>query len=367
MNRLTPQDIGYLKIALSLAKKGLGRTFPNPMVGAVIVKSGQIISQGYHCRAGRAHAEIKALLKSGSLKAGATLYVNLEPCSHYGKTPPCVEAIIKAKITRVVCCTPDPNPKVCGQGIRRLRQAGVKVAWGGLVKEAKKLNEAFFTFHQQHRPLIAIKFAASLDGKIATASYDSHWITNEQARDFARNLRSQYQAVLVGINTVLHDNPRLGGRAPGQNDPLRIILDSALRLPLNSQVLRDNNVLIITTRRASRAKYKKLINQGVLPVVCHGDFISLKTVMAELVKREIVSVFVEGGSTVLGSFVDAGLVDKVYAFYAPILIGGKAAINAIGGQGAPTLNKTLRLTGVVYKTFGDNILISGDTVNNNKK
>ncbi len=337
------------------------------MVGALVVKRDKVIGQGYHHRAGLPHAEIEALRATVGSARGATLYVNLEPCSHYGRTPPCVDAIVKAGITRVVCCTPDPNPKVCSRAIKRLRQAGVSVSVGGLVEEAESLNEAFFAFHHQHRPFIAIKFAASLDGKIATSSHDSQWITNEQARNFARNLRRQYQAVLVGINTILRDNPHLGVRAPGKPDPLRIVLDSTLRLPMTSQVLRDKNALIFTTRRGNPTKRQQLIRKGISLVVSPRDFISLRTVMKELARREIISIFVEGGGTVLGSLVDAGLVDKVYAFYAPILIGGKTAVSAVGGEGAPILSRALRLTKVFKKTFGDNILIGGYTANNNKK
>lgn len=359
MDRITSQDIGYLKAALRLAKKGLRRTPPNPMVGAVIVKNGRVVGEGYHSKAGASHAEVEALKAAAGKANGATLYVNLEPCSHWGKTPPCADAIIKAKIRKVVCCMRDPNPKVSGVGIQRLRRAGIKVFVGGLSDEAETLNEGFLTFHRFGCPFVAIKFAASLDGKIATRSGDSHWVTNERARRYARSLRGRYQAVLVGVNTILHDNPHLGVRISGTPDPLRIILDSVLRIPLGSRVLRDNNVLIFTTRRANKEKYKKLIGAGIPIVTCAGRSISLRAVMKELVRREIVSVFVEGGGTVLGSFVDAGLVDKVYAFHAPILVGGESAKSAIGGRGALSIRQALRLTRVTRKMFGDNMLVSG--------
>ncbi len=359
MDRITSQDIGYLKAALRLAKKGLWRTLPNPMVGAVIVKSGRVVGDGYHRKAGASHAEVEALKAAAGKANGATLYVNLEPCSHWGKTPPCADAIIKAKIKKVVCCMRDPNPKVSGVGIQRLRRSGIKVFVGGLSDEAEALNEGFLAFHRFGRPFVAIKFAASLDGKIATRSGNSHWITNERARRYARSLRGRYQAVMVGVNTVLHDNPHLGVRISGVPDPLRIILDSALKIPLGSKVLRDNNVLIFTTRRANKEKYKKLIDAGTPVVTCAGRSISLRAVMKELVRREIVSVFVEGGGTVLGSFVDAGSVDKVYAFHAPLLIGGEAAKNAIGGKGVPSILKALRLTRITRKTLGDDMLIIG--------
>jgi len=358
MDRTTLQDAKYLKLALQLAEKGLGRTFPNPMVGAVIVKKRRIVGEGYHHKAGAPHAEIEALRIATGKARGATLYVNLEPCIHWGRTPPCIDAIIQAKIKRVVCCVRDPNPRVSGQGIRMLRRAGIEVAIHDL-PEAERLNEGFLSFHRRQRPFVAIKFAASLDGKIATRSGDSRWITNERARAYARGLRGRYQAVLVGINTVLHDNPHLGVRISGVPYPLRIILDNALKIPFGSKVLRDNNVLIFTTRRANKEKYKKLIDAGISIVKCAGSAISLRAVMKELVRREIVSVFVEGGGTVLGSFVDAGLVDKVYAFHAPVLIGGDSAKNAIGGQGFSSIRGAFRLTRVTRKAFGDNMLVSG--------
>ena len=359
MNDSAPEDITYLKLALRLAKKGLGRTFPNPMVGAVVVKDGKIVSHGYHRKAGLPHAEIEALHIAGRNAKGATLYINLEPCNHWGKTPPCADAIIKANIARVVCSSRDPNPDVNGKGIRALRRAGINVSVGALSAEAEALNEGFFTFHKAGRPSVAIKFASSLDGKIATRSGDSRWITNEQARKYARSLRRNYQAILVGINTVLRDNPHLGVRISGVPDPLRIILDSALRIPFGSKILRDDNVLIFTTRRADQKKYKKLTDDGISVVKFPTGRISLSSVMKELARREIISVFVEGGGEVLGSFVDAKLVDKVYAFYAPILLGGADSVGAVSGKGAGSIRESLRLKNTTLKRFGDNILVSG--------
>ena len=205
-------DTYYIDEALQLAQKATGWTNPNPMVGAVIVKDGRTIARGFHRRVGCPHAEVEALRAAKENPSGATLYVNLEPCVHFGRTPPCVDAIIQAGICRVVCATRDPNPLVCGRGIAKLRRAGISVSVGVRSREARNLNETFYTFHEKHRPFIALKFAASLDGKMATRSGDSKWITNKEARAFARNLRGQYQAVLVGINTVLRDDPRLGVR-----------------------------------------------------------------------------------------------------------------------------------------------------------
>ena len=328
------QDELFIKETIKLAKKGLSWTNPNPMVGAVIIRNGEILSKGYHKAFGLPHAEIEALQKCKENPKEATLYVNLEPCSHFGKTPPCVDTIIQAGIKRVVCCTLDPNPKVYGLGIAGLKKAGIAVSVGLLEDEAKKLNEAFFTFHEEKRPFIAIKFAASLDGKITTRTGKSKWITNEKARNYARKLRSQYQTILVGINTVLKDDPHLGIRTKGKKDPLRIILGSRVQIPDDAQVLRDQNVLII--------KAKKI-----------HDLLSI------LREKEIISVLVEGGGEVLGSFVDAKVVDKVYAFHAPILVGGKKAISAIAGQGVQTISQSIHLKNLSYKRFDDNLLTTG--------
>lgn len=321
--------------AFWLAKKGQSWTFPNPMVGAVLVNAGKVIGQGYHRKAGGHHAEIEAIQSSKTNLKGATMYVNLEPCSHYGRTPPCAEAIIKAGIKRVVYCTLDPNPKVAGKGIEKLKQAGIDVMGGILEKEAKKLNEAFFTFHTKKRPFVAIKFAASLDGKIATSNGDSKWITNEKARMFARRLRGEYQAIIVGINTVLKDNPNLGTRISGLKDPIRIILDPHVKLPKEAQVLRDNDIIVI------------------------NEQITIPRLLEMLKEKEIISVLVEGGGKTIGGFVDAGLVDKVYAFHAPIIIGGEKSVSSVSGVGFGTIKESLHLKDVKFKKFDDTMLTTG--------
>src|SRR3990167_1206134 len=229
------RDETFMDEALWLAKKGAGWTAPNPMVGAVVVKSGKIIGRGYHRRAGSAHAEIEALAAAGRSARGATLYVNLEPCAHFGKTPPCTEAIINAGIKRVVCSAIDPNPQVQGRGVARLKQFGIAVSISVRKEEARSLNEVFFVFHEKKRPFVALKFAMSLDGKLAARTGDSKWITGGKARSFARDLRGNYQAILVGVNTVIRDNPHLGARTKGKKDPLRIILDSRLHIPRNAR------------------------------------------------------------------------------------------------------------------------------------
>ncbi len=364
MSKHSSQDTLFLKQTLALAQKGLGWTNPNPLVGAILVKDGKIIGQGYHHRVGQAHAEVEALRstkQAGHSNVGATLYLNLEPCSFQGRQPPCTPALIAAGIKRVVICTLDPNPRVNGRGVRQLRQAGMRVDLGLLEKEAKILNEAFFTFHKTKRPFVAIKYASSLDGKIATRTHDSKWITNDSARAYARSLRATYQAILVGIETVLQDNPHLGSRQTGNPDPLRIILDDRLRIPLRSLVLRDKNVLIITSQRASAHKKKALLKKGITVIQQSGSRISLPQLMKELYNREIVSVLVEGGGSVLGSFIDQCLADKAYIFQAPLIIGGEDAISAVRGQGSNTVASACHLKNISRLEFGDNLLTTGYT------
>lgn len=351
-------DIFFLKETLKLAKKGLSWTNPNPMVGAVIVRNGHEIGQGFHHKAGHPHAEIEALNNATEDPKDATLYVNLEPCSNHGRTPPCTEAIIKSGIKKVVCATLDPNPENHSQGLAKLQKAGIQVTTGVLEDEARKLNEAFFTFHEKKRPFVAIKFAASLDGKIGTRTGDSKWITNEGARKYARSLRANYQAILVGINTILADNPHLGVRIKGKKDPLRIILDPQLQIPTNALVLRDRNVIIATTTRAEKQKKKHLEDKGFTVLSFDSKYIEIKKLLSTLKEREIISVLVEGGGKTLGHFIDAKVVDKVYAFHAPIIIGGKQAIG-ISGKGAATIQDALKLKDISYKKFADNLLTVG--------
>ena len=344
-----------MREALRLAKKGAGKTFPNPMVGAVVVKEGRVVGRGFHQCAGLPHAEVEALLCAKGRARGATLYVNLEPCNHFGRTPPCADAIIRSGVSRVVCAARDPNARVKGGGVAKLRRAGISVSVGALSAEAKKLNRQFLQFTALKRPFVAVKFAASLDGKLATRTGDSQWITNERARKFARNLRGAYQAILVGVNTVLKDNPHLGVRKKGLKDPLRLILDPFLRAPLGSKVFRDENVIVAALSRASRAKKASLEKKGVTVILFPGHSIPLRKLLAELGKRGIESVLVEGGGETLGGFLDERIADRVYAFYAPLLI---AVV--ISGKGIPTIARALRLADPAVRVFGDTILISGN-------
>ncbi len=348
-------DIKFLKETFKLAKKGLSWTNPNPLVGAVIVKNNRIIGKGFHRKVGSAHAEIEALQNCKTDPKGATLYVNLEPCTNHGRTPPCAEAIIKSGIKKVIYATPDPNIENRGKGLAELKKANTEVVVGTLKEEARKLNEAFFTFHEKKRPFVTIKFAASLDGKIAAATGDSKWITNEKARNYARSLRGQHQAILVGINTVLTDNPNLGLKTYGKKDPIRVILDPRLQIPLNADVLRDTNAIIAVTNQADKEKKRQLKSRGFTVLSFDSKHIEIKNLLSKLQEKEIISILVEGGGKTLGHFVDAGVIDKVYAFHAPILLGGEQAISILG-NGAATVQNALQLKNLSYKKFDDNLL-----------
>jgi len=350
-------DDVFMREALRLARKGRGHVAPNPLVGAVIVKNGRAIARGYHRRFGGAHAEVEALARAGLRAKGATLYVNLEPCRHFGKTPPCTEAILRAGITRVVCATRDPNGLAHG-GIERLRRAGINVAIGILEKEARALNTPFYTFHEEKRPFITLKFAMSLDGKLGTRTGESKWITSEAARQYARRLRGEHAAVLVGIETVLSDDPRLTARARGSREPLRIVLDSRLRAPPRARVFKDANALVVTTRQAAARRRAAFEARGIRTIVCGGKRVSIPQLLARFYKMNIQSVLVEGGGAVLGSFFDAGLVDRLYAFYGPVLIGGRDA-PATGGHGNHSLANALRFRETAVQRFGDSILLIG--------
>ncbi len=360
------QDKFFMREALKLAKKGMSWTNPHPMVGAIIVKEEKIIAQGYHHRFGDEHAEADAI-KNTTPQAlrGSTMYVSLEPChlqyDLHGKRIPCYEYIRRSGIKKVHIAMLDSNPKVSGRGKTMLEKTRIITTFGCMNKEALELNEAYHHFMTKGRPFVAITFSVSLDGKIATYTGDSKWISNEKARKYSRQLRSHYQAILVGINTVLKDDPHLGTRIKGKKDPIRIVLDSTLKIPLESQVLRDTNVLIATTTKASKEKLKILTARGIPVVVFNTSLIPLPDLLEEFKKRKIISILVEGGGKILGSFIDAKLVDKVYTFHSPILIGGEKGISAIQGRGHPTIKDSLRLKKITRKNIGDNLLTTGVT------
>jgi diaminohydroxyphosphoribosylaminopyrimidine deaminase/5-amino-6-(5-phosphoribosylamino)uracil reductase len=350
--------------ALELAAKAKGRTSPNPMVGAVIVKGYRIISEGYHKTAGTPHAEIVALRKAGNKAKGATLFVTLEPCCHTDKlTPPCTKAIIKSGVSKVIVATTDPNPRVSGKGIRELRAAGIETEVGVLRSEAKTLNETFNKFITTKEPFVVLKIAQSLDGKIATAKGESKWITGKTSRKHVHQLRNDLDAVLVGIGTVMKDNPSLDCRIRGGRNPYRIIVDSGLRIPLSSKVLEydDNKTIIATTSKAGERKIRQLREHGatVLIIKSKAGRVNLKALMKELGKLDITGVMIEGGSSIASSAVSAGIVDRVMFFVAPRIIGGTDSIPSIGGKSPSLLGNAIKLKDLRATTSGDDILIEG--------
>ncbi|MFA5393525.1 MAG: bifunctional diaminohydroxyphosphoribosylaminopyrimidine deaminase/5-amino-6-(5-phosphoribosylamino)uracil reductase RibD [Candidatus Ratteibacteria bacterium] len=346
-----PETKIYLKRALQLAVKGTGLVSPNPLVGAVLVKNNRIIGEGYHRYFGGDHAEIDALKNSTESPKGSTLYVSLEPCCHFGKTPPCTEALIKNRIKKVVAAMADPNPAVSGKGFEQLRKAGIETRVGLLEKESREINRAYFTRIKERRPFIALKIAQSLDGKIAAYTGQSKWITGEKARAFGHKLRFEYDAILVGISTILSDNPSLSYRITGTAQTLlarkrylKVILDSEARLPLRAKIWEEaNRIVVAVTKKAPADRLLCLEKKGAQIIVAGSQKVDLEKLLAFLYNQEVGSVLVEGGSATNGSFVDAGLVDQVYLFQAPVIIGGEGAKTSIAGKGFPSPDSAFHL------------------------
>lgn len=355
-----------MALALSEAEKGRGRTSPNPMVGCVIVRKGRIVGTGHHRRAGGPHAEIHALRAAGSEARGADLYVNLEPCDHVGRTGPCTEALIEAGIRRVFVGVRDPNPLVDGRGLNRLRRAGVEVHVGLLARPARRLNEAFEKLMRTGRPLTILKIAQSLDGRVATRTGASKWITGPAARRFGHRLRAQVDAIMVGSGTVLADDPSLTARLRGARDPIRIVLDGRCRTPADAAVVRMARrskapTWIVTSERAPGARRRSLEAAGaeVILVPTSGKHLHPGRILDVLGGRLVLSVLIEGGPTVAGCFVDHGLVDRVHAFVAPMLIGGRTARSSVEGEGAAKLTDSLRLGVWQVEQLGSDLHVSG--------
>lgn len=361
-------DEKWMLRAIELARKGEGTTTPNPLVGAVLIdEEERLVGEGWHHRAGEAHAEVNALLQAGDKARGATAYVTLEPCSHYGRTGPCCEALIQAGVKRVVVAIGDPNPKVAGNGIRRLREAGIEVNVGVLAKEAAAVNEVFLHWITTKKPFIALKYAMTLDGKIATSQRDSKWITGEEARTYAHYLRRVYDAILVGKGTVLADDPALTCRLVAGKNPIRIVLDTKLEIPLTSKVLNDGEAqtIIVTGKDAPAERLverEKLKTVEVLQIGTSGGRLDLDELLNKLGERKITSILVEGGGDVHGSFFDHGFVERVYAFIAPKIIGGKEALSPVGGIGSKSIANGLGLNELETKVLGNDFLITGRTV-----
>ncbi|WP_411819513.1 bifunctional diaminohydroxyphosphoribosylaminopyrimidine deaminase/5-amino-6-(5-phosphoribosylamino)uracil reductase RibD [Hyphococcus formosus] len=359
------QHLHFMRRALALAQTGEGRTSPNPMVGCVIVRDGSIIGEGAHLGAGLAHAEVIALKDAGDAK-GATAYVTLEPCCHHGRTGPCTEALINAGVTTVYFAVADPHPLASGGG-ERLRSAGIEVHSGLCEAEAREQNRFWFFAEENKRPMVVAKMAMSLDGRIATENGDSQWITNEEARRSGRALRKSVDAVLVGADTIIYDNPRLTARDENDTDfdpayqPLRVVIDSTGRTDPQSKVYGDGALLAVTDMISPMTK-TPFETTGTDVVIFPRDVhaqIDLEALLAELYSRNVQSLLVEGGSTVLGSFFDQTLVDEVWAFLAPTMILGGKAKPAIGGQGPSALADATRLANITVENIGDDLLVRG--------
>ena len=359
-------DKEFMKRALELAEKGVGHTNPNPMVGAVIVKEGRIIGEGYHERCGSLHAERNALRHCSEPPEGATIYVTLEPCCHHGKQPPCVDALIEAKIGKVVVGSPDPNPLVAGKGIRILRDHGIEVVEGVLREECDALNEVFLHYITTKRPFVAAKYAMSLDGKIAAYTGESKWISGESSRRHAHSLRNRYAAILVGVGTVLADDPMLNCRIEGGKDPVRVICDSDLRTPLSSQIVATAERIptIIATCVEDPERQDPYQKKGCRVLRCREKEgrVDLADLLEQLGRQEIDSVLVEGGSQIHWAMLEAGLVQRVYTYVAPKLIGGREAPSPVGGLGfpAPDTGPPLRIRAV--SRIGEDILIESGVI-----
>jgi len=354
--------------ALSLARLALGQVSPNPAVGAVIVKDDTITGQGYTQKPGGSHAEIVALEQAGESARGGTLYVTLEPCCHFGRTPTCTRAIISAGITEVHLAMLDPNPIICGKGKAELEAANIKAIVGERQREATVINESYCKFITTGQPFVTAKFAMSLDGKIATRLGESRWISGLESRGFIHRMRSLSDAIMAGANTVIADDPRLTARCCSgrggalTRQPLRIIIDGMCRTPLSARVFTEPGRTLVVIGRNIENREKEAferVGAELLELPSEGGMIDLRQLFKLLGERQISSIMVEGGSGLLGSLFDQRLVDRVMVFIAPIIIGGKSAMPAVGGKGVPRIADALKLENVTYETFGQDIMISG--------
>lgn len=357
-------DEKYMRLAMQLAGNAIGRTSPNPLVGAVIVKDNRVVGCGWHRKAGTPHAEVHALNQAGELAQGADVYVTLEPCAHYGKTPPCAKALVEAKVKNVYGGLLDVNPKVAGKGFKILEDAGIHVEYGFLQDELRKQNEVFFKWIEHKKPFIVLKVAMTLDGKIATATGQSKWITNETSRAYGYKLRDIYDGIMVGINTVIEDNPMLTARVDGGKNPIRIVVDSSLKIDINANVVQDKSAktIVATTDKANKDKILKLQAQDVDVIVVDkdkNDKVDIEKLLDILGQQNICSILVEGGATLSGSFVAKKLVDKVYFFIAPKIVGGKEAKTPVAGTGILNLQEALALKDIQIEKLEEDILIIG--------
>ena len=353
-----------MKRALEIAAFARGRTSPNPMVGAVIVKAGEMIAEGWHHKAGMPHAEREALTAAGESARGADMYVTLEPCSHYGRTPPCTDAIIEAGIKNVYIAVCDSNPLVAGKGIKKLEDAGIKTYLGLCEKEAIELNEVFFKWINSKMPFVTAKYAMTVDGKIAAKSGDSKWITGEDARLEVHKMRDINDAIMVGVGTVIADDPELTARFIGGQNPVRIVLDSKCRIPSQSRLLHDGaaKTIIVVTELADEDKLKELKKNSkaeILKVPSKNNRVDLKSLMMYLPRIDITSVFVEGGGEIHAAMLEEGLVDKLHVFIAPKIIGGQLAPGPVSGSGIEKMASARQLYDMSLRWTGEDILLTG--------
>jgi diaminohydroxyphosphoribosylaminopyrimidine deaminase/5-amino-6-(5-phosphoribosylamino)uracil reductase len=358
--------MNHMGRALKLARRVLGTVSPNPAVGALVVKEGVVVGQGVTEPPGGDHAEVVALNSAGDYAAGAVLYTTLEPCIHFGRTPPCTGAIVRSGIKEVRIATTDPNPIVSGKGIQELRDANIKVAVGEESEQALKIIEAYSKFITTKMPFVTAKFAMSLDGKIATSSGDSKWITSERARWHTHKIRSQSDAILTGINTVIADDPLLTARNERGNpilrQPIRVVIDTHGRIPENSQLLKQPGQTILSVCKIQPEKYEYLKQLGVNTIISEspsGNVDIQKTIQILAVKENVTSILVESGATIMGTLFDLSLVDKVIAFIAPTIIGGGNSPSPVAGEGVQSIVESLKLQRVQWKRFGRDIAITG--------
>ena len=354
-------DASYMQMALDLAQKARGMTSPNPLVGAVIVKGDKIISTGFHQKCGGPHAEIIALKKAGLKAQGARLYLTLEPCCHYGRTPPCVDQIIKAHLKEVIIAMKDPNPLVAGRSIAQLKRARIKVKVGVLESHARQINRAFVKYITLKQPFVVAKCAQTIDGKIATASGHSKWITSERSRQFAKKIRDEFDAILVGINTVIKDNPKLAGLRKSKGLK-KIILDSRLQIPLNSFIVKNSahDCIVATTAAAQNKKIKQLRSRGINVIIGpkRGRYVDLTWVFKKLAEKEITSILIEGGAKVIGRALEERLVDEMHIYIAPKIMGDQNALSSIAGLDSKQVSRLIQLKNLRLQTIRPDIFLT---------
>jgi diaminohydroxyphosphoribosylaminopyrimidine deaminase/5-amino-6-(5-phosphoribosylamino)uracil reductase len=358
------KDIFYLQMAYALAEKAKGWANPNPYVGTVIVRKDVIVGNGYHVKPGQPHAEAVALQRAGSLSRNSTAYLTLEPCVHWGKTPPCTEAILQARLKRVVISALDPNPLVFKKGYKKIKRAGIEVSAGLLEEKNRRLNEVYLKYITKKTPFVIAKAAISLDGKIATKKFSSRWISSPQTRKYFQLLRGEYDALMVGINTLIKDDPLLTVRHPNWKGRhiVRVILDSNLRFPLGAKILStlsQGRIIIFSLKKASQRKAEALRKKGVEVIFLSSPTLDLKKVLSWLGKNEMSSVLVEGGSRVLTSMLEENLVDKIFVSISPKLIGGKQAPSLLHGEGADFIKNSIRLKRINSFQIDEDIIVEG--------